>query len=169
MFHLKLIFFHDRQGEPLPSSWPVHAVCLPDDRQPGLQFKSHFSFCIQWGTALDIRILYTFGDGFYSIPVSALQPRTLKIKVVMLTFNVSPIYTTYCMAVLFTRFMIKHLGFQPNNSCTSMTSWTAPPLCPYFKQTGSEPHSERSQFLSVCGFVNSFSSCPNFYSSSKDW
>ena len=121
-------------------------------------YNSNLTSAFAFNEALDIRILYTFGDAFYFIPVSAVQPGTLKIKVVMLTFNVSPIYTTYCMAVLFTRFIIKHLGFQTNNSCTSINSWTAPPLCPYFKQTRSEPHSKRSQSLSRCGFVNNFSS-----------
>ena len=82
--------------------------------------------------ALDNRNFYVIGGSYHFLPVSALQPRALMIEVVMLTFNVSPIYTTYCMAVLFTRFIIKHLGFQPISSCTSINSWTAKPLCPYF-------------------------------------
>ena len=118
--------------------------------------------------ALDNRNFYVIGGSYHFLPVSALQPRALMIEVVMLTFNVSPIYTTYCMAVLFTRFIIKHLGFQPISSCTSINSWTALPLCPYFKQTRREPRSKRSQFLSRCGFVNNFSSCPNFSSYSTD-
>ena len=132
-------------------------------------FNSNLTSDFAFIEALDVRNFYFICGAYYFLPVSALQSRALKIKVVIMTFNVSPIHTTYCMAVLFTRFIIKHLGFQPNNSCTSINSWTAPPLCPYFKQTRSEAHSKRSQSLSRCGFVNNFSSWPNYSFSSTDW
>ena len=45
-------------------------------------YNSNITLVFAFNEALDIRILYTFDDAFYFIPVSALQPRALKIKVV---------------------------------------------------------------------------------------